>query len=358
MKEQRNFYEEYRQLFTEERLPAIQRLPLRSLGQEERPSFQKNARPKEDFQDHRQNNTHLSKPWKLLEDPAVAQKRQFRFAGNFKQRDFHDMYTLLRSDVSERPEQSSKGKRRNIILHDGLRAAGVALKKQGEDIFVPKHRGASSYKDKLTETHIKFLFRQQEEQEASRQELSVGHRKPKGRRELTDLDIKLNRSVEPAGARGPVQTRDTLNVHKSLNQRPLNRLMSGREVSGEISGIAVGDNNPSSEAAAAKPSQETASQSIDRLALQFRSALSERGPTIGSLCAGLQAVRREIDSGELHSPVSVQRLAQHPDFLEALRPLYKGEAGARASAFATHRRLAAHLSRPVRQKELKKILLL
>lgn len=358
MKQQRNFYEQYKQMFAEDHLPTIQRLPLRSLGQEERPSNQKNARTRDESPDH-QNNRYLSKPWKLLENQAIPSNNHYHFAGNFKKRDYHDMYTLLRSDVAEKPEQAGKGKRRNIIIQEGLKAAGVTLRKQGEDIFVPKHQHISSFKDKLTETHIKFIFNHTQDRAASRQEVSFDERRVRKRKELTDQDIKLNRSMEPAsGAKGPAQIRIMHNVHKSLNQRRINPSISRQQISVENTDIAFEDNNASSEAAAVRQSQEIDSLSIDRLALQFKSVLSEKGQSVSSLCAGLQIVRREMDVCGLNYHTTVQRFVEHADFLELLRPLYRDDARIIEAAFASQRRLMNNLHRPARQKQLKKIHLL
>lgn len=358
MKQQLNFYEQYKQMFAEDHLPAIQRLPLRSLGQEERSSNPKNPQGRDESLDH-QNNRYLSKPWKLLDNQAIPSNNRYYFAGNFKKRDYHDMYTLLRSDIAERPEQAGKGKRRNIIIQEGLRAAGVTIKKQGEDIFVPKHQHNSSFKDKLTETHIKFIFSNSQDRTAGRNEVSFDDRKARKRRELTDQDIKLNRSMEPASAaKGPAQIRILHNVHKSLNQRPLNPSISRQQISLEQADIAVEDNNVSSEAAAVRQSQEIDNLSIDRLGLQFKSILGEKGQTASSLCTGFQTVRREMDVCGLNYPTTVQRFVEHADFLESLRPLYVEDARIIEAAFAFQRRLMTNLNRPARQKQLKKILLL
>ncbi len=358
MKQQRNFYEQYKQMFADDRLPAIQRLPLRSLGQEERSSNQKSAQAREQYPEP-QNNRYLSKPWKLVENQTGSPNNNYYFAGNFKKRDYHDMYTLLRSDVSETPEQTAKGKRRNVIIQEGLRAAGVTLKKQGEDIFVPRQPKGNSFKDKLTETHIKFIFNQNQVQEASRHAVSVDDRRSKRRRELTDQDIKLNRSMEPAsGAKGPAQIRVMHNVHRSTNQRPINSSISRQQISLEKADILLEDNNQSSEAIAVKQSQEIDSLSIDRLAMQFKSVLSEQGQTVSSLCAGLQTVRREMDVCGLNYPTTVHRFIEHADFIESLWPLYREDPKIIEAAFASKRRLASNLHRQARQKELKKILLL
>ena len=226
----KKFYEIYKNMFDHrvERLPNIRRLPLRSMygndGYDD---------DDDDYYPHNNNNRRVKKhPIHYLsnnyshriEDSVTKpwEARNRSFAGNYKKKDYNDMYSILRNEIALPPllppsPQESNGrqhKKRHLMIREEGRAAGLkqVCRKGEQDLFVPRYNDIRSYKDKLTETHMRGILndwggdgeRKSRSVEVSkrREEERGGNRvRNKKTTDISIYDIKLHRR-ETEGHRG------------------------------------------------------------------------------------------------------------------------------------------------------------